>query len=278
MILKLIEPSDGRIFFEGKDITFLKGRELRNLRRYMQIVFQDPYTSLHPRMKIKDIVGEPLKIHFKLKGNQLKEKVLDALYAVGLSEEHLNRYPHELSGGQRQRVAIARAIVLRPKFIVLDEPTSALDVSVQAKVLKLLKRLQSLHNLTYLFISHNVLVVEYMSDKVAVMYLGKIVEMASKENIFRKPLHPYTAILLSSVPLPDPKFRKRKRIIPKGEVPSPLNPPSGCHFHTRCPFAKSICKKVEPKLTEAYKGHLVACHLWENIEEKISKDFNLPYI
>jgi len=261
-ILRLIEPTAGKIYFDGMDITSLDRKEMQKMRQRMQIVFQDPYSSLHPRKTVKEIVGEPLKIHFSLKDEEIKERVLEALLAVGMSEEHTYRYPHEFSGGQRQRVAIARALILRPKFLVLDEPTSALDVSVQAKVLKLLIDLQKGFNLTYLFISHNVSVVEYVSDRVAVMYLGKIVEIASREDIFRNPLHPYTLSLFSAIPIPDPRVRKKK-ILLKGEVPSPLNPPKGCRFTTRCPMAQPLCNKVEPKLLKTKEDHLVACHYWE---------------
>ncbi len=269
-ILRLIEPTSGKIFFEGRDITILEGRELRRIRKDMQIVFQDPYTSLHPRMRIKDIVTEPLRIHFKdISKEDLLEKAYEALHAVGLREEHLYRFPHELSGGQRQRVAIARALILRPKFIVLDEPTSALDVSVQARILKLLRELQSEFNLTYLFISHNISVIQYMSDRVAVMYLGKIVELASCKELFREPLHPYTFALFSSIPVPDPRKRHRHRLLLKGDVPSPLNPPSGCRFSSRCPFATAICKKKEPTFEEIEKGRYVACHKWSEISDKL---------
>ena len=265
-ILRLIEPTAGKIYFDGMDITSLDRKEMQKMRQRMQIVFQDPYSSLHPRKTVKEIVGEPLKIHFSLKDEEIKERVLEALHAVGMSEEHTYRYPHEFSGGQRQRVAIARALILRPKFLVLDEPTSALDVSVQAKVLKLLIDLQKVFNLTYLFISHNVSVVEYVSDRVAVMYLGKIVEIASREDIFRNPLHPYTLSLFSAIPIPDPRVRKEK-ILLKGEVPSPLNPPRGCRFTTRCPLAQPLCKEVEPELSKTKEDHLVACHYWERFSK-----------
>ncbi len=270
VLLRLIEPTDGKIYFEGVDITSLKGEELRKVRRDMQIVFQDPYTSLHPRMTIKDIVGEPLKIHFNMGGAELEERVLEVLKAVGLRDEHMYRYPHELSGGQRQRVAIARALILRPKFVVLDEPTSALDVSVQARILKLLRGLQAKLNLTYLFISHNISVIEYMSDRVAVMYLGKIVECAPREELFKNPLHPYTITLFSAIPVPDPSARERRRIKPIGEPPSPVNPPSGCRYHPRCPFAKEVCKVKEPVLQEVASEHFVACHRWEEVSKELS--------
>ncbi|RLE96928.1 MAG: peptide ABC transporter substrate-binding protein [Thermoprotei archaeon] len=264
-ILRLIEPTAGRVIFDGVDITALRAGELRRMRRHMQIVFQDPYTSLHPRMQVSEIVAEPLRIHFGVGGEEARGEVLRVLREVGLGEEHLDRYPHELSGGQRQRVAIARALILRPKFLVLDEPTSALDVSVQAKILRLLKELQSRYGLTYLFVSHNILVIEYMSDYVGVMYLGKLVEVAPKDELFKNPLHPYTMALLSAVPIPDPRARSRKRIILKGEVPSPLNPPSGCRFHPRCPWASEECRSYEPELVEVGGEHYVACHRWEEI-------------
>jgi len=270
-ILRLIEPTSGEIYFEGRDITKLKGEELRRIRKYMQIVFQNPYTSLHPRMRIKDIVAEPLKIHFKnLSKRDLLEEAYKALQAVGLSEEHLYRFPHELSGGQRQRVAIARALILKPKFIVLDEPTSALDVSVQARILKLLRELQDKFSLTYLFISHNISVIQYMSDCVAVMYLGKLVELAPSRELFKEPLHPYTFALLSSIPIPDPRRKHKRKLILKGEIPSPLNPPRGCRFSSRCPFATAICKEREPRFEEVKEGHYVACHKWSEISDKLT--------
>lgn len=261
-ILRLIEPTAGKIYFDGTEITSLNRKKMRKIRQGMQIIFQDPYASLHPRKMIKEIVGEPLKIHFSLKDAEIKERVLETLHAVGLSEEHMYRYPHEFSGGQRQRIAIARALILRPKFLVLDEPTSALDVSVQARVLKLLQDLQKEFNLTYLFITHNMSVIEYMSDRVAVMYLGKIVEMAPREELFFNPLHPYTISLFSAIPIPDPKVRKKK-ILLKGEVPSPFNPPIGCRFNTRCPLVQPMCKEVEPELSRTKENHLVACHYWK---------------
>ena len=262
VILRLIEPTAGKIYFEGSEITSLNRKQIRKMRQSMQIIFQDPYSSLHPRKMIKEIVGEPLKIHFSLKDSEIKERVLETLYAVGLSEEHMYRYPHEFSGGQRQRIAIARALILKPKFLVLDEPTSALDVSVQARVLKLLQDLQREFSLTYLFITHNMSVVEYMSDRVAVMYLGKIVEMAPREELFVNTLHPYTISLLSAIPVPDPEVRRR-RIVLKGEVPSPFNPPAGCRFNTRCPLTQPMCKEVEPELSEIGENHFVACHYQE---------------
>ncbi len=269
LILRLIEPTEGKIYYKDKEITNLPPEELRHLRKKMQIVFQDPYSSLHPKKKILDIVGEPLLIHDKLDKKEIEERVAKMLENVGLLGEHMYRYPHEFSGGQRQRIAIARALILNPEFIVLDEPTSALDVSVQAKILNLLNDIKQKFNLTYLLISHNIAVVDYMSDKIAVMYLGKIVESGKRDDVIRRPLHPYTRALLSSVPIPDPKIaRTRKKIILKGEPPSPLNPPSGCRFRTRCPFAKEECGKKEPLLEDAENGHMVACHFWREIEEK----------
>ena len=258
-ILKLLDPTSGKILFSGQDITDLKPKGMRNIRRKMQIVPQDPYNSLHPRKLVKDIVGEGLKIHFKMRSNEIYERVREILGYVGLREEHMFRYPHEFSGGQRQRIAIARALVLRPEFIVLDEPTSALDVSVQARVLKLLKDLKKEFSLTYLFITHDLAVVDYMADRCAVMYLGKVVEIGSKDDIFYRTSHPYTRLLMNAVPSVDPKNKKDK-VIPKGEIPNPINPPSGCPFHPRCPYAKSICKEKEPDMIEVNEGHWVKCH------------------
>ncbi len=265
-VLKLTEPTSGRIIFDGRDITYLKGKELTPLRKEMQIVFQDPYRALHPRKRVKDIVGEPLIIHKKASESEVREKVAEMLKLVGLNVEHMDRYPHEFSGGQRQRIVIARALILRPKFIVLDEPTSALDVSVQAKILNLLNDLKKKFQLTFLLISHNLAVVQYMSHRIGVMYLGKLMEVADSDELFENPLHPYTHALMSAIPVPDPKLAKKKRkVILKGEIPSPLNPPRGCRFHTRCPYAKDICKKEEPPLVEVRPGHFVACHFWEEI-------------
>ncbi|MEM2943739.1 MAG: ATP-binding cassette domain-containing protein [Methanomassiliicoccales archaeon] len=233
--------------------------EMRKLRRYMQIVFQDPFSSLNPRMLIKDIVGEPLLVHGIAKGEELIRRVTGLLERVGLNPEHLYRYPHEFSGGQRQRIGIARAFALNPDFVVLDEPTSALDVSVQAQILNLLNDLQAEYGLSYLFISHDLSTIKYMCDTINVMYLGKIVETASKEELFRKPLHPYTEALLSVIPVPDPDLR-RDRIILAGDIPSPANPPSGCRFHTRCRYREAVCEQKEPPLVDNGGGHLVACH------------------
>lgn len=259
----LLSIDDGKIFFyngsEKTDLTSLSGSELRRLRKHMQIVFQDPYSSLNPRFKVKDIIGEGLLIHGIAKTRkEAYDMVLEILEKVGLSKEHLDRYPHEFSGGQRQRIAIARALALRPSFVVCDEPLSSLDVSVRSQVLNLLKDLQEEFELTYLFISHDLSVVRYISDRVGVMYLGKIVEEAESEELFRNPLHPYTEALLSAIPFPNPKV-KRKRIVLKGDIPSPVDPPSGCRFHPRCPRFSRLCSEVEPDLRD-FEGHKVACH------------------
>jgi len=260
-ILRLVPPTSGKIFFENRNIMDLRDEEMRRLRREMQIVFQDPYWSLDPRMTVKDIIAEPLKAHLSLDRETLENRVIELLEIVGLKETHMYRYPHEFSGGQRQRIGIARAIALTPKFIVLDEPTSALDVSVQAQILNLLKNLQKRLKLTYLFISHDLSVVQHLSTKIGVMYLGKLVEVGASEKIFSDPLHPYTKALLSAVPLPDPDLRKE--LVPlKGDVPSPVNPPSGCRFHPRRIHAMEICKKEEQILKGIREDHMVACHLY----------------
>ena len=261
LLLKLIKPTSGEIYFDGKNILKLRGKALKQFRREANIVFQDPYTSLDPRMTVFNIIMEPLRIH-KIYVPDPEEFVIKLLYEVGLNETHLYRYPHEFSGGQRQRIAIARILALRPKFIVLDEPTSALDVSVQAQILNLLKDLQKKYNLTYLFISHNLGVVKYMSNRIAVMYLGKIVELAPAKELFENPLHPYTKALFSSIPIPDPEIaKKRARMKIVGEPPSPINPPSGCRFHPRCPYVKDICRTKEPPFVEVGRDHYVSCWL-----------------
>jgi peptide/nickel transport system ATP-binding protein/oligopeptide transport system ATP-binding protein len=257
-MLRLTEPSGGQIFFGGVNVFSLKGRDLKDMRRNMQIIFQDPYASLDPRLPIGDSIMEGLRIHNIGTPKERYGVVLDMLHKVGLEEYHAHRYPHEFSGGQRQRIGIARALALRPKFIVCDEPVSALDVSIQSQVLNLLKDLQREFGLTYLFIAHNLSVVEHISDRVAVMYLGKMVELTDREELFRNPLHPYTQALMSAIPIPDPKI-KRDRIILKGDVPSPLHPPSGCRFHPRCPVAIDHCKVQEPPFLEVSPGHYVAC-------------------
>jgi oligopeptide/dipeptide ABC transporter ATP-binding protein len=257
-LLRLIEPTRGEILFGGEDVRALGGGDLRRLRREMQIIFQDPYASLNPRLKVRDIVGEPFVVHRIGTKGERRERVAELLRKVGLDPDYMNRYPHEFSGGQRQRIGIARALALNPKLIVADEPVSALDVSVQAQVINLLEDLQKEFDLTYLFISHGLAVVEHISDRVAVMYLGRIVEVASAEELYANPLHPYTRALLSAIPIPDPT-RKRERIVLKGDVPTPINPPSGCRFHTRCPEAIPECAQIDPDLREVAPGHTVAC-------------------
>ncbi len=258
--LRLIEPTHGKVFFDSVDILQLDSEGLRAIRKEMAIIFQDPYSSINPRMQLLDIVAEPLRTHTTLKNNALRDRVLELLAQVGLGEAHLNRYPHEFSGGQRQRISIARALALNPSFLILDEPTSALDVSVQAQVLNLISDLQQELNLTYLFISHNLAVVEHISHRVIIMYLGKIVEMGYTQNFFSDPLHPYSEALLSAIPNPDID-QQNEQILLKGDVPSPVNLPSGCNFHTRCPYAYENCRSNEPQLAEVEKKHFVACHL-----------------
>jgi oligopeptide/dipeptide ABC transporter ATP-binding protein len=259
-ILRLINPTDGKIFFNDEDILKWDRERLRHLRREMQIVFQDPYASMNPRWMIKDIVGEPLLINGLAKGQKLYQTVLESLMKVGLSEDHMNRFAHEFSGGQRQRICIARALTLRPKFVVLDEPTSSLDVSVQAQVLNILKDLQAELGLTYLFISHNLSVIRHMSDTIGVMYLGEIVEIGSKSDLFKEQLHPYTKALFAAIPVPDPEMAKERHVL-SGEVPNPTSPPKGCRFHPRCEHAKEQCRQDRPRLVDVGSGRKIACHI-----------------
>jgi oligopeptide/dipeptide ABC transporter ATP-binding protein len=259
MILQLLEPTEGKIIFENQDLSQLGKKEVRNIRRNLQVIFQDPFSSLNPRMTVEQIVGEPLKIHGIAKRNKLREEVTRLLTVVGLGEHYLKRFPHEFSGGQRQRIGIARALALNPKLIVCDEPVSALDVSIQSQILNLLKRLQKEFDLTYIFIAHGLPAVKHISDRIAVMYLGKIVEISDRDSLFNHPTHPYTEALLSSIPIPDPTKRKEHKII-KGDLPNPMNPPSGCRFHPRCPYAQEICKEQEPELVEHENNHHAACH------------------
>lgn len=262
VILRLIEPTTGRISFENRDITFMSQRAMRPMRRSMQIIFQDPYSSLNPRMTVRDAVGEAMRVHrLVTTASEESERVAALLTRVGLRPEHMNRYPHEFSGGQRQRIGIARALAVEPKFIVADEPISALDVSIQAQIVNLLKDLQDELRLSFLFIAHDLKVVEYMSHRVAVMYLGRVVEFAKAESLYENPEHPYTRALMSAIPVPDPT-KKRVRLILEGDVPSPVHPPTGCTFHPRCPIArKGLCDKEVPELREIHRGHQVACHL-----------------
>jgi len=260
-VLQLYRPTSGSVIFDGVDLVKAKGEELRHMRRKMQMIFQDPYASLNPRMTVGEIIGEPLVVHKVAAQKEIEERVANLLELVGLNPAFSSRYPHEFSGGQRQRIGVARALALQPSFIVCDEPISALDVSIQAQVVNLLEDLQKQFNLTYLFIAHDLSMVRHISNRIAVMYLGIIVELADREELYLKPLHPYTQALLSAVPIPDPVAdAKRARVILKGDVPSPVNPPSGCRFRTRCPIAESICAEQQPDFREAKPGHFVACH------------------
>ena len=260
LILKLIEPTAGKVFFDGRDLATLTRGELRGLRRQMQLVFQDPYSSLNPRMKVRSIIGEGLEIHEIVRGRAKEERIRELLNLVGIGPDALDRYPNEFSGGQRQRIGIARALAVGPRFLVLDEPVSALDVSIQAQIINLLQDLQERLNLTYLFIAHDLRVVEHICQRVAIMYLGKIVEIAGRERIYSDPHHPYTRALLSAIPTITETRSERIKL--PGEVPSPLNPPSGCGFHPRCPYAKDICRSAEPPLVAGRDGHAVACHVF----------------
>ncbi len=261
-ILQLYRPTAGNVYFEGNNLVEMKGENLRKMRRRMQMIFQDPYASLNPRMTVGEIIGEPMTIHKTAEGKEQQDRVQYLLRMVGLNPAFANRYPHEFSGGQRQRIGVARALALDPELIICDEPISALDVSIQAQVVNLLEDLQRDLNLTYLFIAHDLSMVRHISDRVAVMYLGIIVELTSRDELYSHPLHPYTQALLSAVPIPDPMAEeKRKRIILQGDVPSPVNPPSGCRFRTRCPLATTICAEAKPEFREVSPGHFVACHL-----------------
>lgn len=262
-IIRLYEATEGEVLFDGENVHRLKGSKLQSFRRKMQMVFQDPYASLNPRMTVGNIIAEGIDIHGLYTGKRRRERVHELLRAVGLNEEHAGRFPHEFSGGQRQRIGIARALAIEPQFIIADEPISALDVSVQAQVVNLFKKLQREHGLTYLFIAHDLAMVRHISDRIGVMYLGKLVEVTTSEALYAKPLHPYTQSLLSAIPIPDPALeRTRERIILEGEIPSPLNPPSGCPFRTRCPKAMPECAAAMPELKEAGPGHYAACHLY----------------
>lgn len=259
--MNILEPTDGSILFNGNNLSKLSKKELREERQHVQMIFQDPYSSLNPRLKVFDIIAEPLVAHKILKGRALKERVKELLSIVGLRSEHMSRYPHEFSGGQRQRIGIARALALNPKLIICDEPVSALDVSVQSQILNLIAKLQREFKLTYIFIAHGLPAVKHISDRIAVMYLGKIVEIGTKEQLFSHPLHPYTEGLLAAIPIPDPTLRKRNnRLMLEGDLPSPVNPPSGCRFHTRCPYVTELCKQESPELNIYLEGHSVACH------------------
>lgn len=262
-IIQLYEPTGGEVIFKGQKISHLKGKELKKFTREIQMIFQDPYASLNPRMTVADIIGEGIDIHNLYSGKERFERIHQLLETVGLNKEHANRFPHEFSGGQRQRIGIARALAVDPDFIIADEPISALDVSIQAQVVNLLQDLQKEKGLTYLFIAHDLSMVKHISDRIGVMYLGNLVELADSLELYEKPLHPYTEALLSAIPIPDPEVeRSRERVILEGDVPSPLNPPSGCRFRTRCPKVMPICAEVRPELQEIEPGHFVACHLY----------------
>lgn len=261
VILRLIDATEGEIIYEGQNVLKLTKSRMREMRKKMQIIFQDPYASLNPRMTVGDIIGEPMDIFNLAKGREKEERVLELLSIVGLDIQHIRRYPHEFSGGQRQRIGIARALAVDPELIICDEPVSALDVSVRSQVLNLMQELQQKFELTYLFISHDLSVVKHISDRVCVMYLGKVVEVSEKNELYDNPLHPYTKALLSAIPIPDPEV-KRERIILEGDVPTPINPPQGCRFHTRCRYAMPICSQEEPILKDVGSEHFVACHLY----------------
>jgi oligopeptide transport system ATP-binding protein len=277
-ILQLIQPTSGSVLFEGQELVGLSMKQLRPLRREMQMIFQDPYASLNPRRRVGEIVGDPIQLNGLASGKALRSQVQDLLERVGLNAEHFNRYPHEFSGGQRQRIGIARALALRPKLIIADEPVSALDVSIQAQIINLLEDLQSEFNLTYIFVAHDLGVVRHVSDRIAVMYLGKIAEIGAAEDVYANPVHPYTLALLSAVPIPDPREnRSREPIVLEGELPSPANPPPACRFHTRCPYATEICSTEEPPLISHSRSQLAACHHPLNREHPEAVAAALPH-
>lgn len=264
-ILQLYKPTAGKVIMNGKDLTQMRGEEMRIMRRQIQMIFQDPYASLNPRMTVEEIVGEPLLVHGLVRGREIRAKVKELLALVGLNPAYVDRYPHEFSGGQRQRIGVARALALKPELVVCDEPISALDVSIQAQVVNLLEDLQKELGLTYLFIAHDLSMVRHISNRVIVMYLGVFVELANRHELYHNPLHPYTIGLLSAIPIPDPQVEeKRERIILEGDVPSPINPPSGCRFRTRCPLAQQICAEERPEWKEVEPDHFTACHFWYN--------------
>jgi oligopeptide transport system ATP-binding protein len=265
-VLKLIEPTEGSVRFRGREIADLSRAKMRPLRRQMQMVFQDPYASLNPRKRVGQIIGEPLRLHGVASGEELRRRVQELLERVGLGPEHYTRHPHEFSGGQRQRIGVARALALQPELVIADEPVSALDVSIQAQILNLLEDLQEEFSLTYVFVAHDLGVIRHVSDRVAVMYLGKVVELASVDELYRKPIHPYTVALLSAIPVPDPKLNEaREPLVLEGDVPSAADPPPACRFHTRCPWATEICSRVEPPLVDYGNGHTAACHHPRNV-------------
>lgn len=268
MVGMLLEPTEGEIVYKEQDLRTLSKKNLRGIRSEIQMIFQDPFSSLNPRMKVYDLIAEPLRTHMKLSRKELYERVAELMDLVGLNRSYMKRYPHEFSGGQRQRIGIARAIALNPELVICDEPVSALDVSIQSQILNLLVKLQKELNLTFIFIAHGLPAVQYISDRIAVMYLGKIVELATKEDLFKQPLHPYTKGLLSAVPIPDPEYRDEEKYIIEGDIPSPENPPSGCNFHTRCPFAQDICKTQEPEFREVSDERFVACHFALELADK----------
>jgi len=276
-ILQLLTPTSGSVRFDGREIVGLKGRQMQPLRREMQMIFQDPYASLNPRHRVGDIIGAPMKLHGLASGEGLKRNVQGLLERVGLGPEHYNRFPHEFSGGQRQRIGIARALALRPKLIIADEPVSALDVSIQAQIINLLEDLQDEFKLTYIFVAHDLGVIRHVSDRIAVMYLGKIVELGPADEVYTNPIHPYTLSLLAALPIPDPHANaEREPIVLEGDLPSPANPPAACRFHTRCPFATEICSEVEPELVHHGNGHWAACHHPLNREQPHAREEVLP--